>query len=269
MSNTKRFKGEWAATPVSKIIPGKKYFGNEFFDFCHRACHDDNLFKVFKKHPQFTTIVGSDVRGGHYAKSWLSTISNPRVQQLMPLFASGDNVGSPNLHEVEEVGSIATGTIYHASILNDIIDKIGDISNFKAVEIGPGYGGQAKVLLDYGVQHYTLIDVKPANDLQKKYLTGLGYSNVDFWDNNNIKQGQWDLVISNWCLSEFDKQGIGFYIKEIIQHCTYGYFLMNMWDEERKSFLLNELKKHFTTVETYDEIIKTHANKNWILVIKK
>ena len=44
---------------------------------------------------------------------------------------------------------------------------------------------------------------------------------------------------------------------------------MNMWDEDRKSFLLNELKKHFTTVETYAESIKTHVNENWVLILKK
>ena len=266
MDNIKAYEGEWSADPVDNE---GVHYGNNFFNFCYKACHDENIFKEFKRHPQFTSIVGSDIRGKHYVEGWLSTITNPSIKKLLPLFASGDSIGSPDLYEVEQVGFISPGTIYHASILNDIIDKIGDISNFKVVEIGPGYGGQAKVLLDYGVKHCTLIDVKNVNELQKKYLTGLNYSNVDFWSNKNIKQDQWDLVISNWCLSEFDKQGIDFYIQEVIQNCKFGYFLMNMWDEDRKSFLLNELKKHFTTVETYAESIKTHVNENWVLILKK
>jgi phospholipid N-methyltransferase len=260
-------EGTWRAED-DKTLEGNTWAGS-FFEFCTQAIDDENLFKDFKQHPIFTSIVGSDVRGADFAQQCLNQITNPKLQPLLTKFNSGDHYGNPPMYEIEGIGSIAAGTLYHTAILNEILERVGEVEKAKVIEIGPGYGGQAKVLLDYGVESYTLIDMLAPSKLQQKYLGLFGYSNVEFWDAENLKDGQWDLVISNWCLSEFNNEGIEFYVNNIISKCKAGYFLMNLWDTERRSFVVELMKKHFSDVQVFQETIRTHSGPNWLLVVKK
>lgn len=260
-------KGVWS--PENNLASSGNTWAKDFFSFCQEAIDKEVAFEVFKQHSAFTSIIGSDVRDATFTQKALNRITNTKVQELLPQFSSGDHIGRPFLYEIENIGSIAPGTIYHAAILSDILDRVGEIEGLDVVEIGPGYGGQAKVLLDYGIKSCTLIDMLPASKLQEKYLRLLNYKNVEFWDADNLKKGEWDLAISNWCLSEFNDEGIEFYVKNIISNCSLGYFLMNMWDTGRKNFVIDLMKKYFTSVEIFNEPIETHANNNWLMVVKK
>jgi len=259
--------GAWSPETTATI--NGSTWAKEFFDFCSQAVADEKVFKNFKQHPAFTLIVGSDARDLRFAQQCVEQITNPQIQELLPKFGSGDQVGNPLMYELDGVGAIAPGTLYHASILNDLINRIGDVKDLDVVEIGPGYGGQAKILLDYGIKSCTLIDVLPALNLQKKYLSLFGYDDVSFWDSNNVKDGKWDVVVSNWCLSEFNVSGIKFYVEKIISKCNSGYFWMNMWESDKINFVLDLMRKYFSSVEVFEESNKTHANRNWLLVIKK
>ena len=42
----------------------------------------------------------------------------------------------------------------------------------------------------------------------------------------------------------------------------------NSWDH-RKQFFIDALKPYFSYIQEYPEFPKTHANPNWLLVIKK
>jgi hypothetical protein len=260
-------EGTWRAED-DKTANGNTWAGS-FFDFCTQAIEDENLFKDFKQHPIFISIVGSDVRGGEFAQQCLNEVINPKVQGLITKFSSGDQYGNPPTYEIEGLGFVAAGTLYHAAILNEILEKVGEVEKANVIEIGPGYGGQAKVCLDYGVGSYTLVDMSAPSKLQQKYLGLFGYDNVEFWDAENLKDGEWDLAISNWCLSEFNNDGIEFYVNNIISKCKAGYFLMNLWDTERISFVVDLMKKHFNDVQVFQEKIRTHSGPNWLLVVKK
>jgi hypothetical protein len=260
-------EGTWRAED-DKTVTGDTWAGS-FFDFCTQAVQDDGLFKTFKQHPIFTSIVGSDVRGFGFAQECLNEITNPEIQGLLTKFSSGDQYGNPPTYEIEGLGSIAAGTLYHAAILNEILEKVGEVKELDVIEIGPGYGGQAKVMLDYGVGSYTLVDMLPPSKLQQKYLSSFEYNNVEFWDAENLQDGEWDLAISNWCLSEFNNDGIEFYVNNIISKCRAGYFLMNLWDTEREAFVIDLMKKHFSDVQVFQEKIRTHSGPNWLLIVKK
>ena len=108
----------------------------------------------------------------------------------------------------------------------------------------------------------------------QKYLKLFNYNNVEFIsteeiDNIEFETKEYDLIISNWCLSEFDNDGIEFYIEKIIKHVKKGYFLMNIWDEPRKNFLIDTISKYFSTVKVESESTKTNINQNFLLYVKK
>ena len=123
------------------------------------------------------------------------------------------------------------------------------------------------------MKSYTCIDVLEPLNLCKKYLNIFKDDNVSFVNVENLDdldfENKYDLVISNWCLSEFNVEGIGYYINNIIRFIDRGYFLMNIWDNDRKNFTINEFSKFFENVYIENEITKTNFNKNFLLWIKK
>lgn len=256
-------KGNWLAES-----------SDSFFKECSNIVNSKILFDNFKQNNIFTKIIGNDVRSVSVANQCLEKIKNSNLLNLIEKFKTNDKYGNPLLNSHEGIGQISGGTLYFIAILDDIINKIKDVKNLNIIEIGSGYGGQAKIILDYGVKNYTCVDVKEPLSLCKKYLSLFSYENVNFLDTSEIKNSELvesnNLVISNWCLSEFDNNGIKYYIDNIIKKCDYGYFLMNCWDIERQDFIKTEMAKHFSSISVIGEEIETHSSgNNFLLYIKK
>ena len=256
----KQFTGTWL--PLESI-------GNTFLYECIKIVDSPELFDKFKQNHIFRQVIGNDVLSREISNILYKNLeTDSDILDKISTYKTNDIYGSPNLYDYPLTGNISPGTLYFLNILQSLKNHFGDISNFDIVEIGSGYGGQAKIILDHSVKSYSMIDVLPTLNLCKKYLSAFEYENVNFYDSNVIPTNTYDLVISNWCLSEFDETGILNYIESVIQYCNNGYFLMNIWDS-RKEFLLEKLKPYFNTIEEYPEYPKTHSNNNWLLVIKK
>ena len=259
-------KGKWI--PLDTI-------GSPFVVECDKICDNEELFKNFKRNGVFCGIIGNDVRDKNTSDQLYNKLKGTKIFNDIDTYKTNDIYGNPVLFEYPEIGHISPGTLYFMDVLNDIKDKIGDISNLNIVEIGSGYGGQAKILLDYGVKTYTCIDLKEPLRLCEKYLNLFNYNNVHFINTDKLDGldeyffEQYDLVISNWCLSEFDIDGMSYYINKIIKNVHRGYFLMNIWDKERKEYLINTLNNLFTKVNIYEENIKSAWSNNFLLCIEK
>lgn len=256
-------KGKWLAEAA-----------NSFFKECSNIVNDEKLFDNFKQNNIFTKIIGNDVRSTAIANQCFEKIKDSNLLKLIDKFKTNDKYGNPLLNSHENIGEISGGTLYFIFILNDIINKIGDIKDLNIIEIGSGYGGQAKIILDYGVNNYTCVDVKEPLSLCKKYLGLFSYKNVNFLETSEIKNSNLiksnDLVISNWCLSEFDLDGIKYYVDYIVKKCNSGYFLMNCWDTERQNFVRTEMAKYFSSITIIGEEIQTHhSGNNFLLYVKK
>lgn len=243
--------------------------GNTFLQECEHIVNNQSAFDTFKQNHIFRCVIGNDVLGKHISDILYENVKDDEdILKHIDKFKTNDRYGSPNIYSYPKLGDISPGTLYFMNIVQSLKHNFGDISNFNIVEIGSGYGGQAKIVLDYGVNTYSCVDVKETLSLCNKYLNLFNYTNTNFYKTTEIPVKSYDLVISNWCLSEFDREGISFYIDTIIKHCKFGYFLMNIWDD-RKEFLIDEMKKHFSSVEVLPEYPKTHNNPNWLLIVKK
>jgi SAM-dependent methyltransferase len=258
-------KGNW--------IP-ENTIGNPFFIECDKIVSDDKLFEHFKQNRVFCQIVGNDIRSENISNLLYEKIKKTPIINDIEKYKTNDLYGNPIKYYYNDIGEISPGTLYFLDVLNDILEKFGDISKMNILEIGSGYGGQAKIILDYGCNQYTCLDVKEPLSLCEKYLKLFNYSNAEFISTNDIdnihfEDKKYDLVISNWCLSEFDTDGINFYIEKIIRYSKEGYFLMNIWDDGRKQFLVENMSKYFSQIEIESESVETHANKNFLLYVKK
>lgn len=256
MNNKKIFAGNWAVNQ-----------GDVFFQTCVNIVNDNNLFASFKTNPIFCVFIGNDVRTKQQSEKFLENIL-PSILKDIEKYRTNDLIGNPPLHYFEGLGKVSSGTLYFLSILSRILNNFDNLNTYRICEIGSGYGGQAKIILDYGVSQYTCIDDFRTLSLAKKYLDFFKYPNVEFKTIKEIDDNQYDLVISNWCLSEFDDEGIDFYLNTIIKNSKNAYFEMNMEDYSRKYNLINKLKNIFSEVTETTEVVKTGTPPNFLLICK-
>ena len=102
-------------------------------------------------------------------------------------------------------------------------------------------------------------------------MTTLGHGNVKFYTPGQIPADKrYDLVISNWCLSEMTWEGLKFYLDKIISKSANGYFIMNIWDTFTKDATLALIRQHFyTVIDTPDKFTLLPEHKaNWLLTVK-
>jgi putative sugar O-methyltransferase len=105
-----------------------------------------------------------------------------------------------------------------------MIDIYTTLDDFKVIEIGVGYGGQCKILCDYfNIKSYDLVDLPEVLRLTEKYLSKYEYNNVNVWDN----KPEYDLVISNYAITECDREIQQYYIDNIAKKAKHGYITCN------------------------------------------
>lgn len=236
--------------------------GNKFFEECVKITNDEELFANFKRNEIFTGVIGNDIR----SKEIADILYNNLPERLKFKSADGDKYGNPVIYEYPE-GKISPGTLTFLNVLHDLENNFGSIRGWNVVEIGGGHGGLAKILLDAKIKSYTDVDVPEVLGLARKYLGLFGYKNVDFLTAED-EIGNFDLAIGNWSWSEMDRNGIEFYCNKVIKNCKAGYFLMNLWDAELRTFLLDLVSRDFT-YGISPEVPRTSQFDNWLLVIKR
>ena len=146
----------------------------------------------------------------------------------------------------------------YIKVLSDLQMLFGDLDGWDVVEIGAGYGGQCKIINDlYDFSSYTIYDLEPVARLAQKYLRRVGSFAVDklrladFRRLGQDKRRMYDLVISNWALSECTKEIQDLYIEHVLRRSRRGYITYNQIshrcgiDSYRKSEIIDALG--FTT----------------------
>lgn len=235
----KSFSGKWN--------PEKQSYKNA----CLRLSKDLSKFKV---DPEYIPFVGNDTRPAETVNAFYQATKG------MEYVSDNDRIGSPILHN-----GMSAGTLRFMKVYKDITSRF---SNFKVVtEIGAGYGGQRLIFGHYTKPNpinYQIIDIPESLELSKAYLKANGYdSNTKFISSENVPSIITDILISDYCLSEFDKDGIDFYLDKI--KFKFGYFTLN----GQFDYIKETLEKRGYLVEIEDENPPTSRHKNKIYYATK
>jgi hypothetical protein len=258
------FIGKWTVEEISD--------GKNFLEFCESISSDSNILDVFKTHPHFIPIIGNDIRSNEIAYSLYCKIkNNSQILSNLHKFKTNDNIGSPKLYELPEpFGRISPGTLIFIEELQDISNNLINVfeNKLNIVEIGAGYGGLAKIFLDSNQHNYSIIDYPQVLNLSCTYNSKFGNTIMAIPISDISDSIVPDLVVSNWCLSELDDEGIEYYYSKVIRNSKYGYFKMNLWDEHRKNSLINMFSVDFdVAVQNLDE--HTPGCMNWKMMVNK
>lgn len=202
---------------------------NEYKTHCLQAACSDAIFSHFKTEYVYQNVVewSSFPRG----MAFCEYIHNnyPELISRADLCRRNDEYGGPATHQFPGLGKFSPSTLCYMSIAADINKMFTFEKSPRIVEIGGGYGGQCYLMSmirpfsEYAI--YDLIEVLP---LQNKYLQLLGVKNFHLCPPDALPADpSFDLVISNYALSECSREMQFLYLNEIVRHAKRGYLILN------------------------------------------
>lgn len=132
--------------------------------------------------------------------------------------------------------------IYH--LMNGIY---GTIIPYDIVEIGAGYGGLCRIIMEaYNGREYIIFDLPEVVDLQARYLSNFSINPVYQHKPVEIES---DLCLS-WCAwSELSRELREEYAEKVISKCDHFFICSNYNKQED----LEILSKYFTGIKEYDD----------------
>jgi len=202
----------------------------KYLSLCVAAASNDVFFELFKSHPYYTPILEHvSFYDGFDLYNRLEK-NNSSLLENYPNVWSNDSIGNPNTIMVSD-RTVSPTTLRYLNVLSELMDCFGDLRGLKIVEIGGGYGGQRKIIYDvFSVEDYTIIDLPEVSMLQQRYLREFDLENkTTFYNNKDYKQGiQYDLVISNYALSELSDSAQREYVEDILINSERGYLTCNI-----------------------------------------
>lgn len=207
---------------------------NKYCKVCEQASKDDKVFNTFKTHPDVVAVLehASKDLGQRYLD--LIEEENSYLLDIKSVW-DNDKYGSPKLEKYkrkngEEIMCSPT-TLQYIGVVSNLIDSFGGLKDWIIVEIGGGYGGQCKIIQDiFKIQSYDIFDLKEVILLQEKYLKKLDcFVGVDLFTDKEIGLAaiNYDLVISNYALSELTQEEQLEYVKRICLNSKHGYLTCN------------------------------------------
>jgi hypothetical protein len=228
---------------------------------------NDDRFSNFKQDPIYTTILEHTSKD--QALQYINYIERSKLDLTkISKLKSNDEQGSPSLQQYnnEIFDNISPSTIRYIKVLSEIVDIFTHLNGKDVIEIGVGYGGQCKVIMDYfNVNSYQLVDLDVVLELSKKYLSKYNYSNVYF---NRPYLDKYDLVISNYAITECNRDTQLKYIDNIVNVSRHGYITCNYISDvfnvnslSKEEFISKINKNIFIQPETP----QTHTN-NFLLI---
>lgn len=219
---------------------------------CRHASKNDDVFKDFKSLPDYYEVLEHLSKKLGYEHLQLIQRNNPNLlsNDWLYKFLRNDMHGNPTIADFGSLRCSPT-TLQYISVLSNLIDKFKSLKDFKIVEIGGGYGGQCKIIQDYfSINCYDIIDLADVLLLQEKYLKTLNcFDCVELFSDTGFAAINYDLVISNYALSEVSIEDQLKYVNKILLNTTHGYITCN-----QPLSGLHLLQEKFETLKIEDDI---------------
>lgn len=203
-----------------------------YLQVCEDAARSEELLLKFKRHPHYMSVLEhvSEQQGREY----LAEIVKSNVS-IAPV---DDSLGMPITYDYGSYfGCISPTTLRYMKVLCDLYGLFGSLNGLEIAEIGCGYGGQyvvaAKSFPD--IKSYTMIDLPAPCRLITAYINKCAASTthklpahtVIDTDHVEGKGKMYDLVISNYALSECSEEVIDNYFECILNRARQGYITVN------------------------------------------
>lgn len=245
-------------------------------EFSRLASEDDEVFKLFRRHPSYTTVlehVSDDIAKKYYKN--IKDTYGLLDEQIFNFCEKLHYVGSPYLVKLfPNIPPISTTALRYLNTGLQIKSTIATDNIENVIEIGPGYGGQAVILNELlNIKNYSFVDLKEVNLLIEKFIS---HSNVDFipkyYSLEDKFNEQYDLIISNFAFSELPRKLQNVAMKKILTKANNGFMIMNShnFNKDYNFFTKEELLSRLSNAKFIDEIPNTSPRgKNYTVTFSK
>lgn len=247
-------------------------YGN-YVEALRNLKNDPSIFSTFKSNKNFTDILEHiSYQHGEEYLNLIGTEFAEDVRHFLDLVRINDAIGAPVRRAYGDIEMSPSNLryIYHALLIGSKCKAWFSKPQLKIVEIGGGYGGLCfyikNILKEFDID-YTIIDLPEPSYLQRLYLDKTNQKNthtVSCFDIDSLAGKQFDLVISNYCLSEISLDNQQNYFDKIIKNCDKKFFVWNYLTRKRKFFLFKSMDIDFLKKEEYvfeDERPHSGVNK--------
>jgi hypothetical protein len=198
--------------------------------FCRRAARDESLFAGFRRNPTFTTVLEhvTEEQGSKYLAAIRRDTPGLLDDHLARIMAN-DAFGDPVLVDYEGIGRISPTTLRYTKVVSDLIGRFGTLDGAEIIEIGGGYGGQARLIAAlFDVASYALVDLRECLELARTFLSRFEIGEFEFITADRLRDREWDLVISNYAFSECARPVQDHYRDSVITRSLRGYMTCNL-----------------------------------------
>lgn len=201
-----------------------------------QACKEADL-ATFKRDPRLTAIFehASALQGYQYLKH-IKAIAPGLLERTW----TNDLKGNPVMYDFGDGVYSSASTLQYIAVLANLIELCGPLDGLRIVEIGGGYGGQCRTVLDmFKPFVYHIVDLPEVCELQMNYLN----NEPRHISLKVLPSLTYDLFISNYALSEIKDNAA--YI-ELASRCKHGYITCNTdfvqlpWEHTRTEDITGE-----------------------------
>jgi hypothetical protein len=240
-------------------------------EVARRAAQDKRAFAKFKRNPIYCEVLEhvSKEQGALYLEEiqmkWpqlITSLENAKIN---------DEIGDPIRFCYPGAGTISPTTLRYLKVACDLREVFGDLSGFKVVEIGGGYGGQC-LLADmlWQLRSWTVFDLDAVLLLISRYLEcHLMNSSYKVMTLNRFDDEgeEFDLAISNYAFSELPKVLQEKYVSKVLSKARRGYMNMNTGndDADKNHMSVDELRAHFPDLTVLEEVPLTAAGNYTVI----
>ncbi len=220
------------------------------------AVESKESFATFRSNREYRQILEhvSKVQGYEYLREISFGVSNLRESLSKIEFLN--TCGLPLVYYYPRLGVLSPTTLRYLKVFDELSRLFPNLKNMSIAEIGGGFGGQAAVLRKLsGFKSYTIYDLPEVHQLQSKFLKA-NNSELDIFykDGRSAPSGNFDLVISNYAVSELKRELQVAYFENVLKSSTCGYLTWNLISQDRLGGLrVEEVLRHIPGAKVTNE----------------
>ena len=227
-----------------------------YLDACKAAASSDDNFSKFRTNKAYGVILegGAKETGEAVIRRFRKLGAFNWLLNNLSDIKENDLYGGPKIYDFKHIpGTISSSSLQYALDafnISNLLEKNNDA--IRIVEVGAGFGGQARILCKLmNVKSYTIIDHPEACLLTEKYLQKypecegkihfVDASNVDSFVEENPKI---DLFVASASVAELSPERQNFYFNKLISKSSSSYLVYNTLHKPANFRLLeNQIKK--------------------------
>lgn len=229
---------------------------SSYLQIISSAAHNDESFAKFRSNREYRQILEHVSKSQGYEYLRESGLSTSRLKDMIVKVDFLNICGSPLVYFYPRLGFLSPTTIRYCKVFEELNQLFPNIAEMNIAEIGGGFGGQAAVLRKLsGFKSYTIYDLTEVHKLQSRFLkANTAESGILYADGRLAPSGKFDLVISNYAVSELQRELQVAYFENVIKSSTCGYLTWNLISENRLGGLgVNDVLEYIPSAQVTEE----------------